>query len=452
MRGFRVLVIGGGFAGIAAASRLHARGAHVMLCDDRASLGGRARSDVLDGWTIDVGAQLIATSYERTIAMLRDGAGGRAPSLREMPGRDVYLRDGAAYPINFGSLRSLLSFGAIGAADKVRLGMSLVPLLARHRAALRVDAERIPESLDGESAGAFMSRTVSANAAFALVEPVSATFCGARGHDVSLAFYLTLGRYGSEGDVLAPRHGWTAMLERALEGVEIARETRVTKITHTAGRVIMDADDGRSWEGDAAVLATDAQSAATLLDPLGQHELTEWLRGVRYRPSCTVAATVSEPLRRDAFGLLVHNDGRRPVSALAIHGAKASPDSKRDGDVVLAWPTPDAADRLIHRPASEIAAEIVPAIESLVPRASGRIGHVRVYRHERGIALPAPGFTTDRTRGRALARAVELPIALAGDYLTMPLLEGAVASGEDAADRLASKLGLPVRAPARPAG
>jgi oxygen-dependent protoporphyrinogen oxidase len=441
MRDARVFVIGGGFAGIAAAARLRAHGAHVMLFDDRAALGGRARSDVLDGWTIDVGAQLIATSYERTLAMLRDGDGDRAPSLRKMPGRDVYLRDGASYPINFGSLRSLLAFGAIGAGDKVRLGMSLVPLLARHRGALRVDTERIPESLDAESAGAFMSRAVSASAAAALVEPVSATFCGARGHDVSLAFYLTLGRYGSEGEVLAPSGGWTAMLEFALQGIDVAREVRVTGIRHGASGVAIDAEDGRTWEGDAVVVATDAHSAAELLDPLVPGEMTEWLRGVRYRPSCTVAATVGVPLRRDAFGVLVHNDGREPVSALAIHGTKAAPDARRTGDVVLAWPTPDAADRLIHRPASDVAAEIVPAIEALVPQAAGRIGHVRVYRHEMGIALPSPGFTADRARGRALARALVPPIVLAGDYLTMPLLEGAVASGEDAADRLAARLG-----------
>lgn len=441
MRDARVLVIGGGFAGIAAASRLHARGARVMLFDDRASLGGRARSDVLDGWTIDVGAQLIATSYERTLAMLRDGDGDDAPALREMPGRDVYLRDGAAYPINFGSLRSLLSFGAISAADKVRLGVSLVPLLARYRAALRVDAERIPLSLDEESAGAFMSRTVSASAAAALVEPVSATFCGANGRDVSLAFYLTLGRYGSDGEVLAPSRGWSTMLDRALVGVEVVRATRVTQITHSAGRVTIASESGGTWEGDAVIVATDARSAATLLEPLGPRELTGWLRSVTYRPSCTVAASVSEPLRRDAFGILVHNDGRRPVSALAIHGAKAGPEDQRAGDVVLAWPTPDATQRLIHSTPAEIAAEIVPAIESLVPQASGRVSHVRVYRHEIGIALPSPGFTADRAKGRALAHALDLPVVLAGDYLTMPLLEGAVASGEVAADRVTTRLG-----------
>lgn len=440
LRGARVLIIGGGFAGIAAASRLHALGARVMLFDDRASIGGRARSDVLDGWHVDVGAQLIATTYTRTLAMLTDGDRAHLSSLREMPGRDVYLRDGRAYPINFGSLRSLLAFGAIGVADKARLGAALVPMLARHRAALRVDAMKIPASLDAESARDFMVRSVSAAAADALVEPVSATFCGARGADISLAFYLTLGRYGSEGDVLAPVGGWTAMLEQALRDVEIVRGTTITSVERDGSTVRIASEGGVSWEGDAAVVATDSLSAASLLTSIASRELIEWLESVRYRPSLTVAATVKTTLPHDAFGVLVHNDGRHPVSALAIHGAKASRDG-RDADVVLAWPTPDAADRLIDRPASEIAATIVPAIETLMPQTAGRIGHVRVYRHPRGIPLPTPGFVAHRERGRELASQIAAPIALAGDYLTMPLLEGAVASGEAAAAHLTARLG-----------
>ena len=440
MRDSRVLVIGGGFAGIAAASRLRMHGARVMLIDDRDSLGGRARSDVLDGWTVDVGAQLLSTSYTRTLALLRDGAEARTSLLHRVPGRDVFLRDGAAYPITFGSLRSMLAFGAIGATDKVRLGMQLVPLLARHRDALRADGERIPQTIDRESASAFMRRAVSRQAADALVEPVTATFCGAHGDDVSLAFYLTLGHYGSEGAVLAPGHGWSALLDAAMSGIEIAHGARAVAIELSAHGIVVRSEDGRSWDGESAVLATDAHTAERLLEGIAEPDLTGWLRGVTYRPSITVAATITVPLPREAFGLLVHNDGRWPVSALAVHGAKAAGDTSA-GDVLLAWPTPDAADRLIDRSPAEIAGEIMPAMEALVPRITGRVGRVRVYRHPLGTPLPSPGFTADRAAGRALAQRLAAPIALAGDYLTMPLIEGAVASGEAAAAWLRARMG-----------
>lgn len=438
MRDTRVVVVGGGFAGIAAASRLHARGARVTLLDDRTALGGRARSDELDGWTIDVGAQLIATSYARTLTMLRADGHTHGSRLNRMPGRDLFLRDGRAYPINFGSMRSLLAFGAIGPADKVRLGLHLVPLLARHRDALRADAT-VPAALDDRSASDFIRETVSDQAATALVEPVSAAFCGARGTDMSLGFYLTLGHYGSEGEMLAPPGGWTALLDSAIDGVTVHRNSRVTSIVYDGATVTAGTNDGRWWEGEAAVIATDAQAAAGLLGGIAGDELIAWLSGLQYRPSFTVAVTVRAPLPHEAFGMLVHNDGRFPVGTLAVHGAKVR-HSSHPGDVVLAWPTPDAAARLSNQPAGAIASAMVPAVESLIPSAAGRIGHVRVYRHAPGIPSVAPGFGADRVRGRALARSIGAPIALAGDYLTMPLLEGAVASGEDAAEWLASRL------------
>ncbi|HEU4564866.1 MAG TPA: NAD(P)-binding protein, partial [Gemmatimonadaceae bacterium] len=196
------LVIGGGFAGVAAAVALRARGLSVAILDDRATLGGRARSDVLGGVTIDTGAQLAATSFARTMRLLaRDGEaphaeGGATPALRIAPGRDVLVRGEERHPIQFGSLRSLLAFGALGASEKMKLGAQLVPLIARHRRTLDAAATEIPPELDRESARAFMERAVGPRAADALVETAFNSFYAATGAELSLAFYLTLGRYG----------------------------------------------------------------------------------------------------------------------------------------------------------------------------------------------------------------------------------------------------------------
>jgi predicted NAD/FAD-dependent oxidoreductase len=234
---------------------------------------------------------------------------------------------------------------------------------------------------------------------------------------------------------LAQRAGWSALLEAAISGIEIVHGARAVAIELSAHGILVRSEDGRSWDGDSVVIATDAHTAAILLAGIAEPDLAGWLRGVTYRPSITVAATITAPLPRGAFGLLVHNDGRYPVSALAVHGAKAAGDATA-GDVLLAWPTPDAAGRLIHRSAAEIAGEMMPAMEALVPQITGQVGRVRVYRHPLGTPLPSPGFTADRAQGRALAQRLRAPIALAGDYLTMPLIEGAVASGEAAAEWL----------------
>jgi protoporphyrinogen oxidase len=144
-------------------------------------------------------------------------------------------------------------------------------------------------------------------------------------------------------------------------------------------------------------------------------------------------------LERSAFGVFPDALRSRVVSACAVHGAKlAAPPSDRD--VVLAWPTPDAAMRMRESTSEQIVAAMLSEVEELIPPVRGHVTRARVYRFEEGTPIAHPGFAADRARARALAEALPLPIALAGDYLTTPIIEGAVASGERAAQHLAEWL------------
>ena len=73
-----VVVIGGGFAGLAAAVELAAAGRRVLVLERRAFLGGRAYSfvDRATGDTIDNGQHLMMGCYRRTLEFL-----GRIGSL-----------------------------------------------------------------------------------------------------------------------------------------------------------------------------------------------------------------------------------------------------------------------------------------------------------------------------------------------------------------------------------
>jgi phytoene dehydrogenase-like protein len=58
-----VAVVGGGLAGLVAASRLAEAGARVRLFEERESVGGRVRSSHEDGFTFDEGFQVLFTAY-----------------------------------------------------------------------------------------------------------------------------------------------------------------------------------------------------------------------------------------------------------------------------------------------------------------------------------------------------------------------------------------------------
>ena len=430
-----IIVIGGGFAGAAAAAMLRAHGATVTLLEARPTLGGRARSDVLDGVSFDAGAQLITSSFARTHRLIS------TPMHRVTTG-DAVVRRGTRLPLRFGSVRSLLAFSGMTPLEKLRVGAHLVPLLARHHSTLDADATRLPAALDTMSARAFVEQHVGAQAADTLVEPLCNGFYGVHGADVSLAFFLTLGRYGSDGDVLAPSHGWSAAIDAMLRDVDVIRDARASTLRFTvaAQRVAVVAADGRTWHADAVVVATGPRAAARLLAPHRKADdpLVAWLAGVALRATFTLAFALDVSAPRDAVGIYPDVHEARTVSACVVQGAKTNAPSDRD--VVLAWPTPDALDTLRDRAADEIAAAMLPDVERLIPEVRGHVTRARVYRFDEGSPVASPGFVADRAHGRALADALDLPVALAGDYLTTPLIEGAVASGEHAAGRTMSRL------------
>ena len=200
---------------------------------------------------------------------------------------------------------------------------------------------------------------------------------------------------------------------------------------------------GRTWDAAAVVIATDPRTAHDLIAPRmgADHALCQWLVTVPMRGTLTLALVLDRTVPHDAFGVFQDVRVARTVSACAVHGAK-HPGVDADRDVVLAWPTPRALDALRDVSAESITAQMLPDVEALVPEVHGHVTHGRVYRFNHGSPIPFIGFVRDRARANALANTIALPIALAGDYLTTPLIEGAVASGEDAGERIAKRIGL----------
>ncbi|MGA9962052.1 MAG: FAD-dependent oxidoreductase, partial [Azonexus sp.] len=67
----KVAVIGGGWAGIAAAVELTAAGVDTTLFEAGRTLGGRARSVSIDGRTLDNGQHILLGAYRETLALMR---------------------------------------------------------------------------------------------------------------------------------------------------------------------------------------------------------------------------------------------------------------------------------------------------------------------------------------------------------------------------------------------
>jgi squalene-associated FAD-dependent desaturase len=124
----RVAVIGGGWAGCAAAVELAARGARVTLYEAARTLGGRARAVDVGGRRLDNGQHILLGAYSETLRLLR--AVGIAPerALLRLPLQMRYppAQDGMDFiaprlPAPLHLAAALLRARGLGRADRMAL-------------------------------------------------------------------------------------------------------------------------------------------------------------------------------------------------------------------------------------------------------------------------------------------------------------------------------------------
>src|SRR5688572_12149729 len=87
-----VVVVGGGLAGLVAATRLVAAGRTVRVLEARPRVGGRTYSVPFAGGTIDLGGQWLGPTQDRAYALARELGVATFPQYTR--GRRILERDG----------------------------------------------------------------------------------------------------------------------------------------------------------------------------------------------------------------------------------------------------------------------------------------------------------------------------------------------------------------------
>ena len=140
-----VCIVGGGLAGLACARELHRAGHSSIVLESEATPGGRVQTDVVDGFRLDRGFQILLTAYPEAQRVLDYGA----LDLRSFePGGRIF-RDGRFYDVGdplrrpTTALQTLLApIGSV--SDKLRILL----LVARVR---RGPAARLLRGPDGST-------------------------------------------------------------------------------------------------------------------------------------------------------------------------------------------------------------------------------------------------------------------------------------------------------------
>jgi protoporphyrinogen/coproporphyrinogen III oxidase len=439
----RVAVIGGGAAGMTAAHRLQQGGAEAVVFESRPWIGGRTRTDLVDGYHVDTYAQSFGSMHTETLRVLQDT--GVQALMARMPGRDALWRNGRAHEVVYGSISSMLSTGAVPMTTKLRLGTKYLRFLDKHAAHLDLHAlQRAADAgLDRESIAEWGGRELGADFVEYLAYPLLASFCGVAPEQITAGLYHALAGSGTDVTMYALHRGMggicAALAERVLAGGgEISTSAHVREVEVQGGRVSV-AGDNFSASFDGVVLAVPGVEVPGLLG--GLTPLAEaWFAGVRYHPLASLALLLDEPVGVSYFGLSFPRSDSRVVATVCVQENKSASMVPSGRGLLVLFPAPDAVPLFLESEPEQVLAAVVPDLDRAFPNLRRRIRRAKLYRWPVGGPVFYPGYLDHLRLFHQGAVEAGGRVAFAGDYLAVPSTEGSILSGRRAAERLLPRL------------
>jgi len=411
-----VVIVGAGLAGLACARRLRGRNLNVVLIDAAEAVGGRVRTEMVNGFRCDRGFQLLNPGYPE-VARILDLASLR---LQDFPAAVVVaigngrrtLADPRRCPRLIPRMAGSLLHGGLG---------SLREQATFARWALNTTRKPVPVLRAEPDTGwgqALSAQGIDGALRDRVIQPFLTGVLGENDGSSSHRFTQLLVRSFLRGTPALPWRGMQAVPEQlaaGLPGLQLgitAESVRPGRVRTTAGEITA------RW----VVVATDPQSAARMLQ----------LPAVTMRPLTTFWHVSPEPPTRSG-ALHVDGDHRGPVVNSIVISNRAKSYSPDDRSLIATTVLGSAGDQATERAA-------LTQLEKVYG------GSTRWWELMRRHVLPDALTAVPVPLPARLPVTLADGLAIAGDHRDTASIQGALVSGRRAADAVLAGLGLPVYA------
>jgi phytoene dehydrogenase-like protein len=403
-----VVVVGAGPAGLAAAVTLHRAGIEVTVLEAADAVGGRVRTDVVDGFRLDRGFQVLLTAYpdlarflDLDALELRHFSPG---ALVRVGGRLHRVADPLRLPL---SLVSSATAPVGGLVDKLRLAA----YLGRLR---RSDPHTLLRGADIATSAALRARGFGPRIVDRFFRPLLGGMLLDPDLGASRRMADVLLRCLAVGDAAVPAHGMQAIPEQIAATLP-AGALRLGVVVRSVRPGVVGTDGGDLRTG-RVIVATEGPTAVRLLGlpPVSSRSVT----GVWF------AAPV--PPVRDPV-IILDGDAAGPARNVAVM-SNVAPEYAPAGSALVVAACPGVFDRGIAGAVRRQLRSWWPAVDTWTELRTDAARH-----GQPGIGPPfEPRRRVDLGDG----------VFVCGDHRDTPSIQGALHSGRRTADAVLESLGV----------
>jgi len=398
------LIIGAGLAGLSAAVRLHEAGREVAVVDAADAVGGRVRTDLLDGFILDRGFQVYLDAYPE------------AGSFLDLAALDLQAFEPGACVWRKGKLRRLVDVfrrpGALFSTAIQPVGNLLDKLLVaklrsrlQHKTLEAIAAEPQITTADYLRNFGFSEKMID----FFFRGFYGGIFLEDHLVTSSRMFEFTFGMF-SRGSATLPARGMQSIPEqiasRLPEGI-VTLNQHVDSIEGTSARI-----GDRVISADHLIVATDGEAAADLLPG---RNAPHW-----NQTFCLYFSADEDPLGESMLALRGDRDGL--INHVCVPSTICPGYAPAGKSLISVNLIGDRCGNVDPVPAvlEELESWFGPVVHDWVP--------LRTYHIPKALPTPTPGhLSPPEQQGN---------VFLCGDHTTSASIEGAIRSGLATATRI----------------
>ena len=423
----KIIVIGGGIAGLGSATYFSRKGHDVTVFEASDRIGGRAITQRSNNGTdlVDAGTQFFHSNYKRALRLLEET--GLKASLTKVKGHTRVIEDShgkKSFLIN----HRLPWYSSIGVKGNLKAGYFLLSKFIN----IPYDPFNIkfPPDLD-------LTEAISDNTSKVITDTIIRPLCliGALAEPdamkVSMYHLMRLIRVVLLTDYLVLPKGIVSLHEALADRLNIKRDTPAGSIITEKGNItgVMTSGKNEIVTADHVVIATTPDIAAGLI-PKDWNEEREFLNTIKIPSFILPTFFLDRPLERGVWSWLLHNHGG--IISYITDAREKNPAMVPSGNsIIQPWVCFPDSIKLSGKTDQQIIDLCRLELGELFPGFSSWIEEVTITRHKHAVPFHSIGH--HKRSVNFLNSTDARGISFCGDYLTGGYMESALWSAHRAA-------------------